>query len=668
MEPGDTTGVPDPNNSKDPDLYAVYSQQRELETEQSEDIATKARLYIAKKRDEIIVEIQAKFADTLTTYEAVKGYTDRSLLACTLSKGDMVQPALNLGGYFNGDGRMASCRMRVNFAEKAAWSYSFDPDTLRCSCCPTNHRVLGGDTATEGARRVAFLLCDQAGPPCLASTDKNYNCIPVMRRESGLLLELADDFLKLTNRVKVTPGSICLLSSATQLAAGSIESYIKDLVTASDWVQRRFHGEVELVPAPVFILNGSNSPQLHNNMQALLAWCRNAGSPADLLQLSGEAAMMVGMEAKSGPGMVHSPVWCRLPANMSGEGDLRPYYFSLGEELPSSTTRISVAQERKILACLKAELNEKRALNIGDLVADRTLSEAAAAAADRRKKFMVIGASNSEMLAAALERAGVKAGRVTTRNWKAADETVSVVEGHILRGISAEEPETVVYQMLDNLVFLGRRVDGTTELPKRSASGIYHVSGELIVVSKEVQYNLYKVVRPLLMAAGSRPLVIITPFPRYTDSPCCSDPGHVTNFKEEGFAEDIARQLGELRSNFRSFLFSDRIRRASTINPAPLLEEAIPGGNWADPVHPKPEIFDRLAELTLECAERLHGKRKLEEGSSMVRATRGGREGSSSSSGEWRGPSTRRGPSYPRGYAGRGRGNFGRGQRGGYGY
>ena len=301
-----------------------------------------------------------------------------------------------------------------------------------------------------------------------------------------------------------------------------------------------------------------------------------------------------------------------------------------------------------------------------DLVADRSLSEAAAAAADRRKKFMVIGASNSEKLAFALEEAGVKAGRITTRNWRAADETVAVIEDHIIKGIQAEDPETVVYQLLDNLVFLGRKLDGTTELPKRSASGIYHVAGDLIVASKDVQYNLYKVIRPLLMAAGNRPLVIVTPFPRYTDSPCCEDPSHITNFKSEGFAENIVRQLGELRSNFRSFLFTDRIRRASTVNPSPLMEDPLPGGNWADPVHPKPEIFARLADLVLECAERLHGKRKLEEGASMVRATRGGWEGSSSSYREWRGPSARREGFYPRGYTGRGRGN--RGQRGGYGY
>ena len=650
-------------------VYSVYTEQQALETGgEHEDVATKARLYLAKKKDAIVAEIHAKFADKLSTYETVKGYNDRSLVACQLSSSEEAQPTLQLGSFFNGDGRMASCSLRVNFAAKAAFSYSFCPDTLRCSCCPTDHKIFAGARDEDANKRVAILLCDQGGPPCLASTDSVNRCIPVIRKESGLLLELAEEFLSLTDKVSVMPGSICILTSATQLALGGASEYIRDLVTANSWFGRRFRGEVELVPGPILVLNGSNSTQLHHNALLMMAWCKAAGNPADLLQQTMEAAVTVTGEAQVGGGTPHTAQGLRLPATLTAGGEPRYFSFQHKDDLPVATSCITTAQERRILAKLKSELNMRRGLAIGDLVADRTLNEAAARTADRRSKYLVVGASNSERLAFALEDTGVKVARVTTRNWKAADETVSVVEGHIASGVQTVEPEVVVYELLDNLVFLGRKLDGTTELPKRTADGIYHIPGELIVASKDVQYNLYKVIRPLLMAAGNRPLVIVTPFPRYICKPCCDEPGHVTNFKDAGFADDIIGQLGELRSNFRSFLFADRIRRASTINPAPLMEDTPVMGLWEDPVHPKQEIFAKLAELVVESAERLQGKRKLEEEAQNIRATRGGWSGSSSSSSnrEWRGPSSRRGAYFQRGNSGRGRGDYGRGQRGGY--
>ena len=674
MDEAAGTSGPADNTTLDPEaVYAVYSEQHALETESGpgadgDDIATKARLYLAKKREELSTEIQARFADVLTTYEAVKGYNDRSLVACQLAVTDEVKPALNLGSFFNGDGRMANCRMRVNFAEKAAFSYSFCPDTLRCCCCSSEHKVFAGARDGEASRRIAVLLCDQAGPPCLASTDPSLNCIPVIRKESGLLLELAEDFLERTKRVSIVPGSICIISSATQLAMGDISDYIKDLVTANGWFQRSFKGEMELVPGPIFVLNGSNSTQLHHSMSVLQSWCKAAGSPADLLHLAMGAAISVCEESKVGPGTPHTPQTWRLPSDIFGEGEQRFYNYSSNDAVPVATGMLSTTQERRILAAMKTELNSKRGLAIGDLVADRTLSEAAARAADRRRKYLVIGASNSERLSRAMEEKGAKVAKVVTRNWKAADETVAVVAEHIKGGVESVEPEVVVFELLDNLVFLGRRVDGTTELPKRSANGIYHISGELIVASKEVQYNLYKVIRPLLMAVGNRPLVVVTPFPRYISAPCCGEPSHVTNFRDADFAENIIGQLGELRMNFRSFLFSDRLRRTSTIDPAPLMEMATDPVHWVDPVHPKPETFAKLADLVLENADRLLGKRKLEEEANMVRSARGGWSGAhgSTANREWRGPASRRGAYQQRGNPGRGRGGYVRGQQGGY--
>ena len=66
------------------------------------------------------------------------------------------------------------------------------------------------------------------------------------------------------------------------------------------------------------------------------------------------------------------------------------------------------------------------------------------------------------------------------------------------------------------------------------------------MADKSVQLNLYKAIQPLLMAAGNRPLIVITPFPRYISSPCCHNENHVTNFREANYVDTILAQLAEV--------------------------------------------------------------------------------------------------------------------------
>jgi len=314
---------------------------------------------------------------------------------------------------------------------------------------------------------------------------------------------------------------------------------------------------------------------------------------------------------------------------------------------------------------MKEVLHTKHGLDLGELVTGRGLNKWTSRFADARKTFLVVGSSNSKRLTTALESRDIKVGYVTTTNWKPSPLAVETVEGHIKTAVAVEAPVTVVFEILDNLVYLGRNQDGTTQLPKRDEQGVYHVGGELVVAEKEVQYNLYKAVRPLLMAAGSKPIVIITPFPRYLLSPCCSDPSHVTNFREDGYTDKVMASLDDMRNNYRSFLFTDRIRRASVINPAPLMEEGPVSELWEDPVHPKAEIFNQLADLVIQSSDRLVGKRKSEEEDNLSRPARGGWSGHNRASHEWGGPSTRRDGRGGRG-GWRGPGNTFRGRPRGY--
>ena len=162
---------------------------------------------------------------------------------------------------------------------------------------------------------------------------------------------------------------------------------------------------------------------------------------------------------------------------------------------------------------------------------------------------------------------------------------------------------------------MGRRPDGTTAHSKRGEDGIYHVEGDLIAVDKEAQYNLYKALKPVLTAAGSGPIIIITPLPRYVNQGCCSNPLHVTNRDKPEFNSDITHSLAEVRNNWRSFLFVDNLQRISIVNPQPIFDTLPDGNGWGpdDPVHPLPVIHSEMSNIIIRNTEYLINKNSKKE-------------------------------------------------------
>jgi len=174
----------------EPSALDVYSQQAALESENSEnlaqDISAKAKHYVAKKKEAIDAGVHAIFADRIGTYNAIKSFKNRSQLACPLFPQEPAATALDAGSFFGtGDGRMAACSLHLNFVTKAAASYSFSPETLRCGTCPLNphHPVMVKDETSLAPRRTCYLLCDQSGPPCLPNSVESALCVPVLRLE-----------------------------------------------------------------------------------------------------------------------------------------------------------------------------------------------------------------------------------------------------------------------------------------------------------------------------------------------------------------------------------------------------------------------------------------------------------------------------------------------------
>ena len=206
-----------------------------------------------------------------------------------------------------------------------------------------------------------------------------------------------------------------------------------------------------------------------------------------------------------------------------------------------------------------------------------------------------------------MEEMGITTGRVTTTNWKPSKDSVEVLAAYVKSSVEGENPAAVVFQMHDNLLYMGRKIDGSTRQQFKDKMGRYHVEGDLVLAPKEVQANLYRLMKPILEAVGQKPFVVVTPMGRYVSSPCCENVEHVTNFREAEYGSNMER---------------DNVRRAVVLGPAPLMAKMGVDCCWSDdPVHPLSAVYTELAKLVMSNLELLDDK--VERSNAKVQRTGG---------------------------------------------
>ena len=122
-----------------------------------------------------------------------------------------------------------------------------------------------------------------------------------------------------------------------------------------------------------------------------------------------------------------------------------------------------------------------------------------------RPKILVVGASSAERLALMLEQKGSSIIRIITTNWRPAlSGAVPDLVRQIEAAMEAVEPEVDMFEMLDNLLYMGRNQMGETNHQNRDQQGVYHVEGELGPPRRASS------VFTIFMVAGAKLFVVIT--------------------------------------------------------------------------------------------------------------------------------------------------------------
>jgi hypothetical protein len=182
----------------------------------------------------------------------------------------------------------------------------------------------------------------------------------------------------------------------------------------------------------------------------------------------------------------------------------------------------------------------------------------------------------------------------------------------VREALQQSEPECVVIQLLDSSCFTARGPDGSRTLAKKLEDGKFHIPGDVVLCSRETQQEHFESLRLLLDLVEKKTCLIITPMPRYIIGGCCSNKTHVTNREEPNFKTRMLTSLEDLRVNLKDFLYLSGKRFVKIVDPTYDMRSMADSEIWgdADPIHPKPEMYTKLADGVIKLRQSILDKKE----------------------------------------------------------
>jgi hypothetical protein len=214
-----------------------------------------------------------------------------------------------------------------------------------------------------------------------------------------------------------------------------------------------------------------------------------------------------------------------------------------------------------------------------------------------RVDYLLIGSSNASRLRTALEAKGRSVALVSLANFRLDRRNEGLLRV-VREALLSSEPECVVLQLLDSSCFTARGPDGSRTLAKKLEDGKFHITGDVVICSRETQQEHFESLKPLLDLVEKKICLIITPMPRYITTGCCSDKTHVTNREEPNFKAKMLASLDDLRVHLKDFLFLNSKRFVKIVDPTYDMRSMADSEIWGDgdPIHLKPEMYAKLAD------------------------------------------------------------------------
>jgi hypothetical protein len=491
-------------------------------------------------------------------------------------------------------------------------------------------------------------------------------CLKIILVESGSLDALFEELVKQVGNRRIPPGTLIMAFSASHLANVGICQYTRDLVSMSGKIATKYGAETVFQPLPPLLLGGTDSKPLIRSILELIAWSNSYFEGDNYLEKSQLMAKCIILEMGVGEQQIPAVMRYALPVKNSAK-DTR-VWASGGEEsqaMPDKVKALTLNMENEYAKGVVAEIRARMGIDLeDDPIVERTMGSQIRP--KRKVDVLLVGSTYASTLAPALRARGKTVDVMESPFWTISRSSVQDLAGQVRAVIAREEPELVIFQLIDNSSFYIRGEDGGRQLPRRTAE-YHHLEGELFVCSREIQYEHLRTLRPLFDAVGKTNSLWLSPLPRYIVAGCCSNPRHAPNRMEPYFQDDMAAQLETFKRSIKDHIHSLQHRNIKVVDPNLDIRGMDPVNIWGDdPIKPQEEAAKKIVNGILLMAAKFNDRPSDQQQQRQSSEQRGRGRGAPRARGRGRGNRSedyenRGGRTHDPAYA-----NGGPGQRGGH--
>ncbi len=429
-------------------------------------------------------------------------------------------------------------------------SCSFDPATMVCISCETEHKFQEGGEGTE-----CYCLTDQNFIASLPGSESK-DCLKIVRIENASLVELANVFLEILEGKTVKPGTCVLVSSLSYLAKVGAAAYAAEWRVCVNMLTCKWAG---ILVCPVFPIHASAIPgNLYGELLILHTWFRKIYSGTNQgLSSSWDKYAELLLEFSEGSGSLEQPEprTPLLPSSLDPTACFEVFHFSTSSTCPAVIFGFDRKATHELLLSLSTSLRRGFSFAANPeaiLVRDPPAQPEGDKESTKVLTIILAGASILGSLKPIFEANGAVVIDLTKPGWMATESNIDALQKE-LNAFADSEDTAVIFDLFGNSAYKFKHVDGTLVLPFKVGGG-YHFLGEIHLDTDRKIGELIDSLKPLFLTAKNLLMVVNPPLPRHVFTPCCNDRNHSTNLGDEGFRSSFLEAILHFRKILKTSL------------------------------------------------------------------------------------------------------------------
>jgi hypothetical protein len=393
------------------------------------------------------------------------------------------------------------------------------------------------------------------------------------------------------------------------MARSGTEGYIEDLLIATSKLRSVLGQQLTVAPLPHLFTAGCTCPLTIRTAAEVTVWAsRVFGEEGKFLTSSFKIANFL-LNPKRGEEVQQDyEKLVRLPTSTTWPSAKVAWVMS-GFDLPIQIQPTGEMAEKEIILSIINELRTGLAVDLDPAPTfDRMVPVDGGGQAGPPTEYLILGRAKAvAMVATALTKAGKRCEQLSQPEWRITQAYVAKMASDLEAEMAKHRPRVIVVVGLDESYFMAQFEEVHTTPARRDADGHYHIDGELVVATKEVQLRMLKTMRPIWEATSGHKTIVVGPMVRYLTESCCDDEDHLPNRNDAGFGEGLRKKMLEARNVLKDFLTKEGHGHCRVLDPAVDIAGKQMADIWnvGDPTHPREEIYDSMVAAFVKAENRI---------------------------------------------------------------